>query len=799
MSFIAPLPLFPGAVRGALPVSTRRHVETPLATAARPRPNATRVRQQRRSSSSRVRALYQKGRHAIHEGRLESARALFKQCLELDVQDAHSWLALANLETRIGHNSGNSSISAARKVFRQGLEHCPENVHLLQAFGVLEHRAGDRDAARRLFALGFEADPDNPYVAQAWGLLEERVGNKEEARCLFAKSVRHRPSAEVFKTWASLEARDGNTDRARELLRDGVNACHKRHQSKSEAYLLRQWAQLEERMGDLPRARSLLSQAIAAYPISENAYVALAQLEARRGSTKQALELMRTAAGLTECPPPYLFVAWARIHWNYCNDVSAARDVLAQGCELHPRDAVIFQTLGNLEHKCGHIEKATQLLKSSIAVRPIAPAYVSLALVEEEQNNVDEAKRLFELALAVDVQHGAAYNAYGMMEARRGDIAAARRVYERGLANSPSASVWHGYGQLELKHGNNVERACELFRIGTERATEDTSFVWHSWGTLELSRKRVGAAREVFAEALKRYPRNSRLLVGAALSAAVGCSVAVRANETEARALFKRAVAADPTHAHAWQGWAVFELRFERFDAAEALFQRGLRLCPTHGALWQAWGVLQSELDNFTRARKIFKRGIQATSGGNVHLYQAWACMEVRCGNLNKARELLDAAISVDKHHGPVWTAYGLLEARHGTRQEARKYFRKGLELVPDHAPLYRVFGETEVRLGNYDFARKLFEDGLKKDPWHAPLYHALAKMEGMLGNINGLAELKKRAEHRFGGADAAARAIDDGDNAMQTDNSEVEVEQERQYEALETPMQKALDRGGVD
>ena len=796
MSFIAPLPLVPAAV----PLSSVRcracgTKTPPLALTSKPQSSTTSTTKlsssPRHTSSTRVRALYHKARHAVSEGRFESARALFNQCLELDVHDAHSWLALANLETRIAQKNANASISAARKVFQQGLEHCPESVHLLQAFGVLEHRAGDRDAARRLFALGFEADPDNPYVAQAWGLLEERVGNKKEARRLFAKAVRHRPTTEVLKSWALLEAREGNIERARRLLHDGVQACRKRHQSKSEADMLRQLAKLEESVGDLPKARTLLSQAIAAFPSSEQAYLTLAQLEARRGSTRQALELMRTAAGLTQCPPPCLFVAWAQIHWNYCNDVSAARDVLAQGCELHPRDAVILQTLGNLEHKCGRVERATQLLESSIAAKPTPAAYVALALLEEAQGNIDEAKRLFELALAIDMQHGAAYNAYGMMEARLGNIEAARRVYERGINNSPSASVWHGYGQLELKHGNNLDRACELFRIGTQRAAGDTSFVWHSWGMLELSRKQVGAARDVFAAALKRYPRNSRLLVGAALSAAES-----RVNENEARAFFKRAVAADPTHAHAWQAWAVFELRFERFDAAEALFQRGLRLCPTHGALWQAWGVLQSELDNHSRARTIFKRGIQATSGHNVHLYQAWACMEVRCGNLTKARQLLDSAIECDRHHGPVWTAYGLLEARHGTKQEARKYFRRGLEMAPDHAPIYRVFGETEVRLGNYNYARKLFEDGLSKDPWHAPLYHAMAKLEGMLGNIGGLAELKVRAEERFGGKDAGARAIDEGGGLVQIDDSEVEVTQDKQYEALRTPMQEALDRG---
>lgn len=98
-------------------------------------------------------------------------------------------------------------------------------------------------------------------------------------------------------------------------------------------------------MGDLPKALSRLSHAIAVYSPSHHPFITPAQLEARRGSTKQAFELMRTAVGLSHCLPASLYVARAQIQWNYCNNMSAARDVLAKGCELNPQDGVILQTL----------------------------------------------------------------------------------------------------------------------------------------------------------------------------------------------------------------------------------------------------------------------------------------------------------------------------------------------------------------------------------------------------------------------------------------------------------------------
>lgn len=795
----------------------RKATAPPSSTPSSPNPS-TRTR----GSSQRVRALFRKAKAAEREGRHNIARALLEQCLRLDPRDAHSWLALAKLAARgsrrlrqenanakeVDHhdddpapepNETDDVYAAARSIFRQGLQNCPNNVHLLQAFGVLEHRAGDRAAARKLFARGLAVDPNNAYVCQAWGLLEQRVGNKDAARRLFKSSVGHRANPEVFGSWASLEAQEGNNAVARELLQKGLDACGGREKaSKSSANLYRSWAQLEERLGDLPRARELLSKAIAAQPRASESYTALARLEARRGSTKQALELIRTAAGLSPHPPASVFLAWAFIEWNDCRRVDAARKVLSDGHEMHPSDASILQTLGNLEDKCGNASAAKRHYEASIRARPTAPAYVAYALLEERRGNGDESVRLFELALATDALHGAAYNAYAAMEARRGDIGRARKIFERGLAVAQSASVWHGYGQLELKHAGDPERACQLFALGTSRTSEDTAFIWHSWGMVELSRRRVTAARAVFASALRRYPRNSRLLVGAALAAAAaGPGASEPAQTGKARDWFKRAVAADPTHAHAWQAWAVFELRCGRPDAAEALFQRGLRLCPSHAALWQAWGVLHAEAGSFRKARSIFARGSKASTAGSAHLFQAWACMEVRCGNLVRARELLDCALETDAAHGPVWNAYGLLEARHGTMRKARQYFMRGIQKAPSHAPLYRTFGETEMRIGNYEHARELFRRGLDIDPMHAPLYHALAGLEGMLGDLDALAELRKRAEGHFGTKGEAARVIAEGAAGEEEGGVGRPGDPTAEYEAMRSPMQRALEAGG--
>lgn len=785
------------------------------------RRNGTQPKTSSGSSSEtrrRVVALFTQAKQAERAGDYHNARLLLQQCLALNQRDAHSWLALAQLFARPlpsdskpgssvqtfittqSSDSRESRLACARQTFEQALAHCPNNVHLLHAWAVFEHRSGHRDQARHLFSKALAKDPQNSYVCHAWGLLEQRVGNIKRARELFETGVSKSSHFEVLVAWAVLEGRDGKIGLSRTLFGRAVSAASSSsHNSKAEVY--RAWAEIEERVGDLPKARELLSKAITAQPTHPDAHVALAKLEGRRGSTTRAVELVRAAASLNTKPPPSVFNAWAHIESSMCNHLDEARVVLQRGLALHPKDPTLLQSLGSLEEKCGRFEKAVQYYEASVHAKPSAPAFVAWALLEERLRNFTNSERLFEEALATDALHGPSYNAYGLMEARRGNIEEARNVFERGIEGAASSSVYHGYALLELKYGRNVEHARELFMSGTAQTREDTSFVWHSWGMLELGEGEVDNARRVFLNGIKRYPRSSQMLVGAALGfAASGKNVST--DECQARDYFKKAVAADPTHAQAWQTWGIFELRQGRTDAAIALFRRGLRLCPSHGALWQAWAVLETGRGNLSRARQLFQRGADVCPN-HVHLLQAWACMEVKAGNVEQARHLLDLALACNADHGPVWNAYGLLEARHGTLARARQNFTTGLSRAPGHVPLYRAFGQTEVCTGNFEHARELFEQGLKINPLHAPLYHAYAKLEAMIGNVSGLARLRELAEKYFGTTGEADLAIGSGQVKTVTVSHQIhgpkldDDDAIRSYSANTSPMEIAL--GEVD
>jgi Tfp pilus assembly protein PilF len=261
----------------------------------------------------------------------------------------------------------------------------------------------------------------------------------------------------------------------------------------------------------------------------------------------------------------------------------------------------LLQAAGKVEERLGNIARARDLYSSSLSMEPSAPTLVAYAMLELRHTkakpvNRTIVRRLFEEALLLDRRHGPAYNAYGNMELKTGNVKEARAVFERGVhANCTDvASVYHGLAQLELRLGN-LEVARDVLKRGLlvvqqNAGTMDTNqrgravFLAHTLGTLELNTHRPLDAKVVFEEGIVRHGNSSQLLLGAAL-----CEGRL-GNEDTARELFERAVKADSKHAQAWQAWGVMEMRAGRIKVAKTLFECGIQTRPTHGALWHAYG-----------------------------------------------------------------------------------------------------------------------------------------------------------------------------------------------------------------
>ena len=373
----------------------------------------------------------------------------------------------------------------------------------------------------------------------------------------------------------------------------------------------------------------------------------------------------------------------------------------------------------------------------------------------QKPSNYTAIKTYFERALLLDPRHGPAYNAYGNMEFRRGNVTEAREIYKRGVRAdcSDPASVYHGLAKIELSLGN-VDVAREILIQGlqcveVQDRTMDSSrheravFLVHTLGMLELNSNRVVEARKVFMDGLDRFERCSQLLLGTAM-----CEVKLGSVD-KARKFFESAVRADKKHAQAWQAWGVMESRAGNITVAKTLFETGLKSSPRHGALWHAFGVLEGRMGNLQAARTYFESGLRKCPN-HVPLYQGWASIEMKADNLEMAKTLIGEALTRDKTVGSSWLVAAQIEQLQGNEGLVGLILRRGIECAPSEASLYRELGEHLVQKGQINEAREILEKGLEVNPLHAPLYHSLAELEARIFNVAGLSKLNKRAKTIF-------------------------------------------------
>lgn len=556
----------------------------------------------------RVRYLYSKARSLEKRGLWREASSMLESVLELEPTDAHSYLALGKLESRrergnkvgrnkeAGENDGNdddnndgneATKKDARQVFQTGTAHCPASVHLWHAWAMHEQSLGNIPRARELLEKALELDQWNGYVCHAYGLLERTEGDLQKARQLWQRGLTYQPSAALVCSLGELYTVQGHPHSARELYRAYVPKM-KDGRERIEVYLAA--AALEETaFGDVERASQLLRESLSDGEDGEGnieqdsrAYVALARLGTSGGlvddfivkkrlkqiCTKQYRHARARKGGKRGAgflvKDGRLFNAWAKLE-SKSNNLRDARKILRRGIRMYPRDYTLLQAAGKVEERLGNVTAARDLYSASLHLEPSAPALIAYAMLEMRSPeggdgaapNVTMVRGLLDEALLIDPKHGPAYNAYGNLERREGNVGRAKRLYEDGIAANctDTPSVYHGLAKLHLSLGE-VEEARSVLRDGLALfdakgdsgggggRNENVAFLAHTLAMIELNvNNDAKAARGALEQGLRHRRYSPQLLLG------MGLCEARLGNEKEARAMFERSLVADQGHA----------------------------------------------------------------------------------------------------------------------------------------------------------------------------------------------------------------------------------------------------------
>ena len=210
-----------------------------------------------------------------------------------EAEKDHLFVLLGNNTKSKRISSSSSSLSAiavnnspARAAFRRGTHHCPNSIHLWQAWAIHEQAMGNIEEARILFQVCCQKDYRNAHVCHAYGLLEFRSGNFRKARDLWECALEVHSTAALVCSLGELEVIEGHPIRARKLYQKNIPRLIRNERERTEVFLAMAW--LEERhFSNADAAVECIQTALRASPDNSRAQVALARLEGRRASAER--------------------------------------------------------------------------------------------------------------------------------------------------------------------------------------------------------------------------------------------------------------------------------------------------------------------------------------------------------------------------------------------------------------------------------------------------------------------------------------------------------------------------------
>jgi predicted O-linked N-acetylglucosamine transferase (SPINDLY family) len=293
----------------------------------------------------------------------------------------------------------------------------------------------------------------------------------------------------------------------------------------------------------------------------------------------------------------------------------------------------------------------------------------------EEAGRLDEARRLYEKALAAAPGYARAHLNLGIALEALQDADGARRCYESALAVDP---------------GN--------------------PFASYNLGKLLYSRGGAQQAEPHLRAALERKPdfTDARVVLSAVLEE--------RGDAAGAAAELERVIAQRPDYTGALYNYALVLGKLARRADAEAALRRVLALDPAYPRARFELGTLLRAAGRVDEAEPLLKAAVEE-SPDSPEAHLALAEVSASRGRHDVALARADAAIALRPHSGRAWLARGLALNALQRPPEAEAALRRAAAVEPDLSEAYRILARILVNQLRVDEGLKVYDAGRAHDP----------------------------------------------------------------------------------
>ncbi|CAN9508050.1 unnamed protein product [Ophioblennius macclurei] len=310
------------------------------------------------------RALFNLGNLLKSQGKEKEAEALLKDSIHFGPHFADAYSSLASLYAE------QKRLAEANEIYLKGIENCPDSSDLHNNYGVFLVDTGEGELAATHYQQAVQLKPAH-YVAMVnLGRLLRSSNENEEAESWYKRALQVTRKVDILTPLGALYYNTGRYDEALQVYRE----------------------------------------AAALQPDSTDIWLALAQVLAMAGHTKEAemmtLGIISREGSCIECYR--LLSAIYSKRGNY----TEALDALDRALQQNPPDQTVRAEL--------YFSKGNQL---------------------REMNQLDRAFESYKLAVELRPDQSQAWMNMGGIQHIKGDYAAARMYYQRALLLSPGSKL----------------------------------------------------------------------------------------------------------------------------------------------------------------------------------------------------------------------------------------------------------------------------------------------------------------------------------------------------------------------
>ena len=333
-------------------------------------------------------------------------------------------------------------------------------------------------------------------------------------------------------------------------------------------------------------------------------------------------------------------------------------------------------------------------------------ATLQLALVSHRAGNLAEARRLYQRVLAEHPQQPDALHLLGTLSAQQGHREEAIELLTRAVAVHPAASDYHNNLGNVYRESGKPNQAIESYR----KAIALSPRMGEAWNNLGIALADAGKSEEAveaYQTALSIDPRLDHTLSNLGI-------VLIRLGRLQqAVESLERAIELAPRSAIAYDNLGIALRESRRVDESVAAHQKAIELNPNSAPAYSNLSISLIAIGRVKEAVAAAKKAIELSPGyAEAHNNLGNALAE--SGQAAEAIAAYRRAIELRPGYVTAWSNLGISLNEVGSFADALAASEKAVELGPDDASARFNLGINCLLSGDFERGWPLYESRLR-------------------------------------------------------------------------------------